>query len=196
MKKETRTIVYDDELRIEAYRFEGIVQPSPIHSMNTMSLVLSRTENGACSCKNQEYVITKGNIILFNPGDNHGCVQNDGGTLDYQGFNISRTVMLDLVEEVTGKRALSGFSKNVIFDEEVTDYLRPLHQMVMGGSGEFGKEEYLLLLLSLLFQRYGQPFESCIPECREEIEKACTFMEQHYARAHLFRPDLPLCRAQ
>ena len=27
MKKETRTVVYDDELRIEAYRFEGIVQP-------------------------------------------------------------------------------------------------------------------------------------------------------------------------
>lgn len=23
MKKETRTVVYDDELRIEAYRFEG-----------------------------------------------------------------------------------------------------------------------------------------------------------------------------
>ena len=27
MRKETRTVVYDDELRIEAYRFEGIVQP-------------------------------------------------------------------------------------------------------------------------------------------------------------------------
>ena len=27
MKKETRTVVYDDELRIEAYRFEGIIQP-------------------------------------------------------------------------------------------------------------------------------------------------------------------------
>ena len=26
MKKETRTVVYDDELRLEAYRFEGIVQ--------------------------------------------------------------------------------------------------------------------------------------------------------------------------
>ena len=28
MKKETRTIVYDDELGIEAYRLEGIVQLS------------------------------------------------------------------------------------------------------------------------------------------------------------------------
>ena len=31
MKKEVRTVVYDDELRIEAYRFEGIVQPFPNH---------------------------------------------------------------------------------------------------------------------------------------------------------------------
>lgn len=27
MNKEIRTVVYDDELRIEAYRFEGIVLP-------------------------------------------------------------------------------------------------------------------------------------------------------------------------
>ncbi len=133
------------------------------------------------SCKNQEYAITKGNILLFNPGDNHACVQNDGSTLDYRGFNITKEVMLDLAEEVTGKRELPGFSRNVISDEEATCYLRPLHELVMKGSNEFGKEETLLLLTSLLIQQYGQPFESCVPECREEIEKACSFMEQHYA---------------
>lgn len=69
----------------------------------------------------------------------------------------------------------------MIFDEEVTCYLRPLHELVMKGSCEFGKEESLLLLISRLFQEYGQPFESCIPECPDEIEKACAFMEQHYA---------------
>lgn len=162
MKKETRTVVYDDELRIEAYRFEGIVQPFPNHFHEYYVIGFIEDGERCLSCKNQEYVITKGNIILFNPGDNHGCVQNDGGTLDYRGFNISKTIMLDLAEEVTGKRTLPGFSKNVIFDEEVTCYLHPLHEMVMGGSGEFEKEENLLLLLSLLFQRYGQPFESCV----------------------------------
>lgn len=40
---------------------------------------------------------------LFNPGDNHACVQSDDGTLDYRGFNISKEIMLDLAEEVTGK---------------------------------------------------------------------------------------------
>lgn len=31
MRKEIKTVVYDDELRLEAYRFEGVVQPFPNH---------------------------------------------------------------------------------------------------------------------------------------------------------------------
>lgn len=88
--------------------------------------------------------------------------------------------MLDLAEEVTGERELPGFLQTVICDEEITCYLRPLHELVMNGSLEFGKEENLLLMLALLIQRYGQPFEECIPECREEIERACVFMEKHF----------------
>lgn len=181
MKKETRTVVYDDELQIEAYRFEGIVQPFPNHFHEYY--VIGFVENGqrVLSCKNQEYTITKGDIILFNPGDNHACVQSDDGTLDYRGFNITKEVMLDLAEGVTGRMELPVFSTNVIFDEEVACYLHPLHQLVMKGYCEFGKEENLLLLISLLIQRYGQTSPSCIPECREEIEKACDFIEQHYA---------------
>ena len=48
------------------------------------------------SCKNQEHTITKAAILLFNPGDNHACVQSDDGTLDYRGFNITKEVMPDL----------------------------------------------------------------------------------------------------
>lgn len=181
MRKETRTVVYDDELRIEAYRFEGIVQPFPNHFHEYYVIGFIEDGERCLSCRNQEYTIAKGNIVLFNPGDNHACVQSDDGTLDYRGFNITKEIMLDLAEEATGKRELPGFSKTVIFDEEVTCYLHPLHELVMKGSCEFGKEENLLFLISLLIQRYGQPFKSCIPECREEIEKACDFMEQRFA---------------
>jgi AraC-like DNA-binding protein len=191
MKKETRTVVYDDELRMEAYRFEGIVQPFPNHFHEYY--VIGFVENGkrCLSCKNKEYEIQNGNVVLFNPGDNHACVQSDDGTFDYRGFNISKEIMLDLAEEVTGKRELPGFSENVIFDDEVICYLHPLHELMMKGSSELGKEENLLLLISLLIQRYGQPFEKCIPECRDEIEKACQFMEQHFSE-HIYLDQL--CR--
>lgn len=179
--KETRTVVYDEELRIEAYRFEGIVQPFPNHFHEYY--VIGSVEEGEryLSCRNREYTIKKGDLILFNPGDNHACTQSDGGALDYRSLNVPKEVMLDLAEEVTGKRALPGFSKNVIFDEEAACYLHSLHELIMKGSCEFGKEENLLLLISLLIQRYGQPSSDPVPECPEEIEKACAFMEEHFS---------------
>ena len=181
MKKETRTVVYDEELRLEAYRFEGIVQPFPNHFHE--HYVIGFVEDGQriLSCRNKDYSIECGNVVLFNPGDNHGCVQSDEGTFDYRGFNISKGIMLDLVEEVTGQRKLPGFSKNVIYDDEITCYLRPLHEMVITGITDFGKEENLLFLISALIQKYGQPFENCVPECPQEIERASEFMQQHFS---------------
>jgi AraC-like DNA-binding protein len=181
MKKEVRTVVYDDALGLEAYRFEGIVQPFPNHFHEYY--VIGFVEKGArrLCCKNREYAIQAGDIILFNPGDSHACVQSGDGALDYRGLNISQNVMLDLAEEVTGRRALPGFSKNVIQDEEAGCCLRTLHELIMDGSCEFGREEALLLLISRLIQRYGQPFARCVPECRAEIDRACAFMEEHFA---------------
>lgn len=181
MKKEIQTVIYDEELRIEAYWFEGIVQPFPNHFHEYYVIGFVEDGERVLSCRNQEYRIEKGNVLLFNPGDNHACVQSDGGALDYRGFNIPKNVMLDLAEEVTGKRELPGFSRNVIFDEEITCYLRTLHKMVMSGNTEFGKEESLLFLISALIQNYGKPFLSCVSECREEIQRACEFMRKHYS---------------
>lgn len=181
MKKEVRTVVYDDDLHIEAYRFEGIAQPFPNHFHEYYVVGFVEEGERALSCKNQEYTVKKGDILLFNPGDNHACVQSDEGALEYRSLNITKGVMLDLSEEVTGKRELPGFSQSMITDEEAACYLRPLHESVMKCDHGFGKEENLLILVSLLIQRYGQPFETCVPECRDEIEKACAFMEQHFA---------------
>ncbi len=83
-------------------------------TISTNIYVIGFVEGGEryLSCRNQEYTIGKGNVILFNPGDSHACVQTDDGTLDYRGFNITKEVMLDLAEEVTGERELPGFLQN------------------------------------------------------------------------------------
>lgn len=180
MKKEARTICYDEDLRIEAYHFKGIMQPFPNHFHEHYVIGFIEKGERILSCRNKEYHLMPDNILLFHPGDNHACVQSNADTFDYRGFNIPQTVMLDLAEEVTGTRELPGFSQNVIFDEELICYLQPLHQLVMSHSHEFKKEEDLLVMLSLLIKKYGQPFENGIPECREEIEKACLFLQKHY----------------
>ena len=181
MRKEIKTLVYDEELRLEAYRFEGIGRPFPNHFHDYYVIGFIEQGKRRLWYRNREYAIGPDCVLLFNPGDTHACVQTDGGTLDYRGFNIATEIMLDLAEEITGKRALPGFSPAVLRDEDVSCYLRPLHDLVLNGSLEFGKEESLLFMLSLLMRRCGQPFEDCIPECREEIEQACAFMEEHAA---------------
>ena len=164
MQKEVRTVCYDDDLQLEAYRFEGIAQPFPNHFHDYYVIGFIEAGTRCLSCKNKEYTVAQGNILLFNPSDNHSCVQCDGGTLDYRGLNIPKETMVSLAEEITGQRVPIGFSENVIKNEELSHYLHSLHQSIMEGSKEFEKEEMLLLLISLLIEQYGQPSGNCIPE--------------------------------
>lgn len=92
-----RTIVYDSQLQIEAYHFEGMDQPFPSHFHEYYVIGLMEHGQRILSCKNREYAIQPGDTLLFNPGDSHACVQS-GGSLDYRGFNISKEVMLSLAE--------------------------------------------------------------------------------------------------
>lgn len=180
MKKETRTVVLDEALHIEAYWFEGTRQPFLNHFHDYYVIGLVEDGERWMVCKNREYRIGKGDIVVFNPGDNHGCVQSGEGAFDYRGFHISRDIMLELAEEVTGRRELPGFFEPVVHDREAACYLRSLHGMVMEEYGEMEKEEQFLFLISVLIQKYGQPFACCVPECREEIERACGFIRQHF----------------
>lgn len=48
MKKAIKTAVYDDELRLEAYRFDGIMQPFPNHFHEYYVIGLVEKGNGVC----------------------------------------------------------------------------------------------------------------------------------------------------
>ncbi len=67
MRRETRTVVYDDEPQIEACRFEGTQQPFPnrFHERYVTGFV----EHGrhVLSCKNKAYSMERGSVILFKP---------------------------------------------------------------------------------------------------------------------------------
>lgn len=67
MKKAIRTIVYDDELRIEAYRLEGIVQPFPNHFHEHYVIGIVEDWQRVLFCKNRKYGIKKGSIVLLIP---------------------------------------------------------------------------------------------------------------------------------
>lgn len=181
MKKEVRTICYDEALQLEAYRLEGIVQPFPNHFHEYYVVGFMKAGARYLSCKNNEYTLHQEDIVLFNPEDNHTCAQSGNEPLHYLGINISKATMLHLAEEVTGERKLPIFSETVVSDSELSCYIQELHEMIVRGSGEFEKEEALLLMVSLLLNRYSQPFEDSTLECRKEIEDTCALIQAHFA---------------
>lgn len=58
------------------------------------------------SCKNIDYTIGQGDVVLFNPGDNHACVQSDNGALDYRGITPYR--YLETIRVNEAKKLLSN----------------------------------------------------------------------------------------
>lgn len=183
MKEENRTICYDEALQIEAYCFEGVTKSFPNHFHEHYVIGYLIAGERCLSCKNKQYSIKKDSIIIFNPEDSHSCTQTGTIPMYFYGFNISKAVMENLTEEVTGQKTLPIFSKNVIIDDELLCYLKSLHPAVMNTSKEFEKEEFLLLIISLLINKYCHPFDTTVPECRDEIKKACKFLNKHYAES-------------
>lgn len=86
MGKPRKTVVRDEALGLEAYRFQGMVQPFPHHFHN--DYVLGYVEAGArtLSCRGMTLAVGPGDLLLFQPGEGHSCVQADGTALDYRGF--------------------------------------------------------------------------------------------------------------
>lgn len=179
MKSTARKIVYDEILKIEAFHLKGIFQPFPNHFHEYYVIGLIEKGKRKLFCKGREYQAAEGDILLFHPGDNHSCMQEDEKDLDYRGLNIPKDTMTALMEELTGRGELPGFSQNLIRDQEAACCLKNLHKLLMAGDQDFGKEEKVLLLLELLLQKYRQPFTEEIPLCRKEIQRACRFMEEN-----------------
>lgn len=68
LSKETRTVKFDAELKLEAYRFEGIMQKFPNHFHEHYVIGFIESGRRYLSCKNKEYITEPGDLLLFNPG--------------------------------------------------------------------------------------------------------------------------------
>lgn len=179
MKKESRIVCLDKELGVEAYTLEGIVQafPNHLHDFYVIGLMISGKRY--LSCKNQEYELREGDLILFNPGDNHTCAHVGKEPLHYLGMNIPRTVMQDITQEIMGKKEEPYFSSTMIRDDEIASYFRLLHENIMNGVGEFENEELLFFMISKMIDQYYDD-ENQNKEYDKELDEICTYMKEHY----------------
>ena len=183
MKKGVKTVCYDEELNIEAYQFNGIIQPFPNHFHDYYVIGVVEGGERRLFCKSNEYIIKAGDVLLFNPNDNHGCTQMSNEALNYREINIPSAVMLSLTKEFTSVDIEPIFTENVIHDDELETCVKSLHKMLMKEAESFEKEEMLYMLISMLVERYLKVHKEAIHRCGENIERASEFMEKHYSES-------------
>lgn len=181
---ETRTICFDADLKVEAYRFEGVMQKFPNHFHDYYVIGFIEKSKRYLLCKGQEYVIQPGDILLFNPGDNHTCQQISEEPLDYRCLNIQPDIMRKTSSEIMEKDCLPIFMENVLFRSDLAVSLRELHQMIMEKRTDFKKEELFLFLLEQLITEYSDiTSASAQEETSLEMKTVCDYFEKNYAQS-------------
>jgi AraC-like DNA-binding protein len=180
-EQEQRQVYYDLELQIEAYHLSGIVQRFPNHFHDYY--VIGFVEGGKRHlwCRGKDYDLSAGDLILFNPRDNHSCAPLNGDILDYRAVNIKPEVMQNAVKEITGQNYTPYFTQNVVYQSDITQSVRDLYRAIVSNYTRLEREETLFFLLEQVLQEYAEPFEKAAPaEPDEQLKALCTYMEEHY----------------
>ncbi|MCD2493104.1 AraC family transcriptional regulator [Lacrimispora sp. NSJ-141] len=181
MEQGKRSVRFDNELQVEAYCFQGIMQRFPNHFHEYYVIGFIESGRRHLICKNKDYQVRSGALLLFNPSDSHTCEAIDDAPLDYRCINIKRRTMWRVAEEITGKGCLPYFSETVVPDSGLTELLRQLHHMIMEGRKEFDKEELFYFLTEQLIRKYAEPGEGgSSPFIHEEAERVRLYLETHY----------------
>jgi AraC-like DNA-binding protein/quercetin dioxygenase-like cupin family protein len=182
MQNEIRSVCFDEDLNIEAYNFKGIMQKFPNHFHEYYVIGFIERGQRYLSCKNKEYKIKSGDLILFNPRDNHTCKQIDGRTLDYRCINIKQDVMRKVTLEITNKDYLPYFKEPVLFHDDLVPSLKELHLMIMQEVSDFKKEELFLFIIEELISEYSDAVLEEVQEQNTEVKNVCDFLENNYMK--------------
>ncbi|HDX6876024.1 TPA: AraC family transcriptional regulator [Clostridioides difficile] len=190
MRQEERTVCFDRELKIEAYRFKGIMQKFPNHFHEHYVIGFIEKGQRYLSCKNKEYTTSTGDLLLFNPFNSHTCEQIDDKVLDYRCINIKPEIMKKTVFEITGKNYLPKFNQPVIFRSELVPLLQELHYIIMEEELDFKKEELFFFLIEQLIEEHTEPnLQSNLENTNIEIQAVCDYLENNYAE-HIVLDEL------
>lgn len=180
--QEQRHIYYDYHLGIEAYQLSGIVQKFPNHFHEFYVIGFIEGGKRHLWCKGQEYDLSAGDLILFNPRDNHYCAPIGGELLDYRALNIKSEVISEAVKEITGKDFIPYFTKNVIYQSEIAPSVADVYDAILADAPKLEKEEAFFCLLEQVLQEYSIPYtENRDSGPDEQIKMLCAYMEEHLA---------------
>lgn len=150
MLKEQRQIYYDRDLQLEAYHLSGIVQKFPNHFHDDYVIGFIKGGRRQLWCKGQTYALKAGDLIIFNPRDNHYCAPIGEEPLDYRALNIPPKRLQEAARELTGRDFLPHFSVNVLPASDITYSLDDAYLAIVQQESQLAKEEAFFFLLEQL----------------------------------------------
>lgn len=182
MFEKMKKIRYDEDLQIEAYQFNGVAQSFPNHFHQYYVVGLIEAGERQLTVNNQKCRVGPGDLMIFNPMDNHACEQADGDALRYRCLNIKPDIMAETVRQVLAGNELPHFRESVQYKTELAPVFAALHDRIMENGPALEKEELFLLFMEPLLTGHAEfaGRQSFAAE-RKEIKDVCTFLEHHYA---------------
>ena len=181
-EQEQRHVYYDRDLDIEAYNLSGIVQKFPNHFHEYYVIGFIEGGKRHLWCKGKEYDTSAGDLILFNPRDNHYCAPVNGELLDYRAVNIKPEVMSRAVKEITGEAYMPYFTETVVYKSDIAQSVQDLYRAVLNDAPLLEKEENLFFLLDQILREYASDFESAdVLRPNRQIQSLCQYREEHFA---------------
>lgn len=170
-----KIICYDEDLGIEAYSFTGVSQNFPNHFHDYYVVGLIEEGQRTMVVNNQPYRLEPGDLLTFNPYDNHSCEGIDGSRLTYHCLNLKK----EIFQPFTGAE-LPKFLAPMQAQTELAEDFRQLHQLIMQEGDKEEKETLFILLIEELLQKYTQETPTEAINAPEPVTVICEYLEAHY----------------
>ena len=167
---------FDPELGVEAYCLGGMAQKFPLHFHDyyVVGMIESgrRRMLGGGSC-----VLEPGDMVLFNPGEAHGCEQV-GGPFSYRALNIGAKTMREAGRQITGSGLPPRLGPRVVRGSPLAQQLCAVQALILRGEQGLRKEEAFWLFLGRLLSAHAQPAG---PRAAESggVAAAAAYLEAH-----------------
>lgn len=170
-----KIICYDEDLGVEAYSFTGVSQNFPNHFHDYYVVGLIEEGERRMIVNNQEYTLEPGDLLTFNPYDNHSCEGINGSRLTYRCINLKKEIFLPF-SGTEFPRFLSPMQAQTDLAED----FQQLHCAIRNESEAEAKETLFILFIEELLQKYSQETNLAAVNDKEPITMICEYLETHY----------------
>lgn len=172
---ETNTVCRDALLDMEALTFRGLSRPFPPHFHSCYVVGLMDEGRRLLTCRGRTWTASEGDILLFAPGDSHGCTQEGAVPLSYRSLHIPPRQLEALAGGPVPALA------TVFRQPELFDALSLLHRMILSGSPAQARLDQRQEALTRLLRLCARPPLPQAPQ-RQEVAAACRYLQRNCGR--------------